>query len=292
MWLQLMANLIGGLPFMQGKIYGFEHEFLNSVTQNLHKNTANLIDRQIAQVNRVSRLFRSREVNLYCKTNGKLGFAADSLFRNRTDVMQLACIKLGRSEDNKKLEVKIWVVAGHVFEFRYNKAPKEFFGVHRLASIQPSSIECELIDDPQILRIEKYITIPLEADAKERASAVLQRPNVDNLINPFGRESLKLYLQQLKTALPADFVELLHITNGCHVDGWHLFGALELRQVTLESGEILLLAELAGVGALAVKESSKSRALIFVDYVDDAQIGVEGDLVSAMRIVEIRAPIT
>lgn len=100
----------------------YELQVLDSVRSALSPAAADLLDRQIASIESVSRLYEDRESDLYPSRQGPQVRDPAIAFRNRNDDLQLATVTLrGPSGSGKAVVSAVW---GQVFQLSFTPSPR------------------------------------------------------------------------------------------------------------------------------------------------------------------------
>jgi hypothetical protein len=105
------------------KMRTIEMRILEEVCQRLSKDAGEILKNQIALINKVQRLDKSREVNLYHLKNGRPSFPDGALFPNKQEEFQLATLHLRDPQSGHESKVKVWMVKGHVFSLEFSAPP-------------------------------------------------------------------------------------------------------------------------------------------------------------------------
>jgi hypothetical protein len=100
----------------------YELQVLDRVRSALSPAAAGLLDRQIAAIEWVSRLYEDRESDLYPSRKGPQVRDPATAFANQVDDLRLATVTLKGPRGSGKAVVS--VVLGHVFQLSFTPSPK------------------------------------------------------------------------------------------------------------------------------------------------------------------------
>ncbi len=124
---------------------------LQSVREEL--NNAEIIslwDKQISAITSISRVI-NRESNLYREVNGKVCFDESNCFPNKKEELLLARLKL-QFPTLGKLNIKVWIVKGHLFSIEYGKEMTEFEKYLSNPNNEKITVTCKILADLSVVQ--------------------------------------------------------------------------------------------------------------------------------------------
>lgn len=262
-----MAGLLNFLMGVRPEFYPFEARIIEEVKSRMDNDGAARLQRQVEVINKIQRLTNGKEVNLYRMRHGKPSFDDTLRFANAADEALLASVNLTGADKRAKLKADIWLAKGRLFSLVFSKPPKLFFAGMDLKSVQPDITDVKIWFDP---------TQPKPIDTVVDASALtgwLRDWNAKGIISslhaPLSESKRSEYLDRVDAQLPPDYLELVSQTEGVHLAGCIVHGISAIRQIALPDASYYTLAELEGLGALAVKDGMSDAELYFLHYEDN-----------------------
>jgi len=238
------------------------------------------LEQQVASVNKVQRLWRGKEVNLYTKHHGVVARHPETRFENQSMEVLLATVQLsGRGSTCGVWRAEVWLVEGYLFQIMFDHVP-------------PRS-RCHL----DIHKVTVWIdpTVPAKGDSHKQRHEPLSLPDwiaarrVTDATPPLAGNVRLQWLERIDAALPADYLELTQAANGLTVDGWRVHGPTEVREVAGIPDNYYVLAEEPASGIVVVRRGG-DRGLYLLGNENDSPQSVGLSLRDALdRIVELRA---
>ena len=264
-----MAGLLDFLLGSRANFYPFEKRIIEEVEARLNSEGCSRLQQQVEAINKIQRLADGKEVNLYQMRNGKPAFDEKLRFPDGRTEALLASARLVHPENGTKLEVKIWLVKGKLFSLEFNKSPKQFFVDSSLDSIQPEIIDVKIRFDPMH-------PPPISTDKPIDESALTgwlrewhAKGQVAGLHASLPKSEQATYLDSIDALLPPDYLELVAETEGVELAACVVYGLAGIRHVVLPEATYYMLAEIEGLGALAVKDGNRNAELYFLHYEDN-----------------------
>jgi hypothetical protein len=261
--------------FQSGQLlYPFESAIVNEVALRLSADAAALLQRQMLSINKVQRLARGKEVNLYCMRRGKAQFDDALRFRDTRGEALLATATVRNPGTNQVIACELWLANGRLFSFLFDKPPGNVFSRTELKTARPSVSDVRILFDPMSARPLAKLRTPSTIEgwvARWRDNGLIAdvRPPLDERL----RMSI---LKGLDCRLPDDYLELLNQTDGLRIGGIEVHGLEGLRKVVTPLVNYHVLAEGGPASALLlVAEGSDSGELFLVtgDDPDPRNVG-------------------
>jgi hypothetical protein len=250
----------------QAGFYPFEECIIEGLQAHLTDRSASQLAQQVAAINKVQRLMDGKEVNLYQMVSGKSHFNDSLRFPYMTDESLLATIILIEPRRPLQLKVNIWLAKGRIFSLIFDKIPKEFFAGRDLKTIKIEIVDVKVWFDP----MSPPIGSSSRLTGKILLGEPLQRWNAKGLVRdlhpPLSESERTVYLDRLDAQLPLDYLELISQTNGAKVATCTIYEVTQIRQIAWPDVNYYGIAEIEGLGALAVKEGNRDRELYLLRY--------------------------
>jgi hypothetical protein len=263
-----MRGLLDILFGRGSRLYPFEISAVEEVIKRLPEESGSQLRKQVGAINKVQRLTKGKEVNLYRIRLGKPSFDDGLKFTGTNDEALLATVSLTDPSGSKaRLKAELWLVGGWLFSLLFNKPPKEFFAGSHIHTVQPMIADVKIWFDPMHLNntIQQETSIPLGgwlADWQENEK-------VSGLRTPLTSDERKAALERIDAVLPADYVDMLSQTNGLTVGEWVIHGAAKVRKIVTTGTSYYVLGETRDCG-LVVQEGSTDGVVGLLDYGDDS----------------------
>lgn len=254
--------LLGG----RADFYPFEMRIIDAVKSRLDDEAASRLQGQIAVINKIQRLSDGKEVNLYQMRGGKALFDDNRRFPDAADEALLASVNLTGPDERANLKAEVWLAKGRLFSLVFNKPPKQFFAGMNLAAAQPHISDVKIWFDPM------HPHAP-SADKLADVSALRgwlrewhAKGLATNLHAPLPPAECSAHLARIDAQLPIDYLELLAQSDGARLARCVIFGAAEARKVVWPEANYYVIAEIEGMGALAVKEGDRNAEIYLLRY--------------------------
>ncbi|QDQ28328.1 hypothetical protein FNU76_19325 [Chitinimonas arctica] len=242
----------------------FETRIIEEVKARLNERAASLLQRQMEAINKVQRLADGKEVNLYQMRFGKPAFDESLRFPNTGEEALLASVNLIAPGKQAKLKAEVWLANGRLFSLAFNKAPKQFFAGSDLKTVQPEIADVKIWFDPLSpspagFVDESMLPAWLLNDGRSLA-------DTESLRAPLPQSEQAAYIARVDAQLPQDYLELIARTEGLTLASAVVYGLAKVREVIFPEANYYILADIEGVGALAVKSGNQSAELYRLDY--------------------------
>ncbi len=265
----MMAGLLDFLLGGRADFYSFETRIINEVKSRLEDGGASQLQRQVEAINKIQRLAKGKEVNLYQMRHGKATFDDSLRFPDAADEALLASISLTGPDQRSKLKAEVWLAKGRLFSLVFNKSPKQFFAGANLRSVQPEIADVKIWFDP--MRPHS-----VGADNSVDASALTgwlrewdAKGRVAGLHAPLSEAERSVYLARIDAQLPPDYIELVAQTEGAKLAACVVYGVAGIRRIVWPEANYYIVAEIEGLGALAVKDGDRNAELYLLHYEDN-----------------------
>lgn len=260
----LNSLLVGGADF-----YPFESRILEKVKSRLNAESGKRLQRQIEVVNKIQRLSGGKEVNLYQMRHGKPVFDDSLRFPDAADEALLASVNLIDSNKRAKLKAEIWLAKGRLFSLVFNKPPKQFFAGTSLKAIQPEIADVKIWLDPMR---PPSVTTGKQVDVSALTGWLHEwhaKVWVSGLHAPLPESERTACLERIDARLPSDYLDFIAQTEGAILVTCVVNGVAGIRQMVWPAANYYILADIEGLGALAVKECDCDAGLYLLHYEDN-----------------------
>lgn len=232
----------------------------------LEDDASSRLQAQIAAINKIQRLSHGKEVNLYQMRRGKAVFDDDLRFPDADDEALLASVNLTGPDQRANLKAEIWLAKGRLFSLVFNKPPQQFFPRMSLNVAQPHISDVKIWFDPMHPHV-------VNADKRVGASALrgwLQEWHTKGLVAdlhaPLPQAQSSAYLARIDAALPTDYLELVAQAEGAKLAACVVYGLAQIRKVVSPEANYYVMAEIEGIGILAVKEGDRHAEIYLLRY--------------------------
>ena len=263
--LRLLNALMGGGT----DFYPFESRVLDEVTSQLDAESGVRLQRQIEVVNKIQRLSNGKEVNLYHMRHSKPAFDDNLRFPHTASEALLASVDLARPDKRAKLKVEVWLAKGRLFSLVFNKPPKQFFAGTSLNAVRPEIANVKIWLDPMQ---PLAVTTDKPVDVSALTGWLREwyaKGRVAGLHAPLPESERAACFERIDARLPSDYLDLMAQTEGATLTACTVHGAREIRQLVWPEANYYLVAEIEGLGALAVKEDDRDAVLYLLHYEDN-----------------------
>jgi hypothetical protein len=256
------------------ELYKFELELLEAIRIRLSPDSQATFQAQIDSINRVYRLTKGREVNLYAMKFGRVQFDDKLRFVGTRNEVLLANAILTGSKNGKSMKTEFWLVEGRLFSIVFEKSPQEFFGTRDLREVYARISNVRILLDPSL----PQPSIPRDPLFTPNLSGQLLKLQQSGYVMafrpPLGEEERNHYLSQIDAAFPKDYIALIMRTEGIKFANCAINGISEVRKITLLEGDYYVLAEGEEIDILAIKAGSEDRKIYQFDLEDNEQKSV------------------
>ena len=264
--------MMGLLDFLLGDravFFPFETRIIEEVKSHLVVDARTRLQRQVEVINKIQRLSDGKEVNLYQMRHGKPAFDDSLRFPNAADEELLASVNLVGSDKNAKLKAEIWLAKGRLFSLVFNKPPKQFFEGVNLKSVQPEIVDVKIWFDPMHPHSVDKGQLIDESALSGWLREWSDKGRVAGLHAPLPQSERSAYLTRIDAQLPPDYLELVAQTEGARFAACVVYGVTGIRQIVWPEANYYILAEIEGLGALAVKDADQDAELYLLHYEDN-----------------------
>lgn len=260
LWVVYFICSINILQKYEEVVYGLkplEYKLLKALCDNAEPEISEILMTQIHSM-RVSRLFKSKEVDFY-------------YHRRRGTNIQFPCLKemrMGRvyfyvTGDTRIHEANIWIVGGHLFQIMFYYSPSKIpvDKVHiKNVEIYRNPMDTSSCHEDKPVELEKLTGWVKEWVVQFGAVKVYE---------PLMSSQREQQILEMKVVFPQDYLELMEQTNGLESIDWIIKGITEIQEeVDDDDGFFFILAEKKTKGILGVKQSRKDGMLFYIDYED------------------------
>jgi hypothetical protein len=119
-----------------------ETRVVEAIAAALPEDSAALLRAQVLLINKVQRIDRDREVDLYHMEKGKPRFPETALFSNQAEEFELAKVVLTDVSTGHQSAATVSLVKGHLFCIEFSNTPRDLRGASDL------KIDIEKLKDP------------------------------------------------------------------------------------------------------------------------------------------------
>jgi hypothetical protein len=265
-----------------GDLYPFEELILDEVKCHLAPDGRELLQRQLDTINKIQRLSVGKEVNLYHMHQGKAMFNDSLRFPYAADEALLATINLVRLSGGPKLKAEAWLAKGRLFSLVFNKPPKQFFEVSNLRRVTPEIVSVKIWVDPMRPDVSvdsKPIDISTLTEWFHGWCVKIQGVK---LHSPLTESERLTFLDRIDAPLPRDYLEFISHSDGASFPSFKIYGIGSIRKVIWPEANYYVLAEIGGLGDLAVEEGSKESKIYLLHYENNNAVSLGTSLQEAV----------
>lgn len=259
--LDLLKSVLGGGT----DFYPFEALILGKVKSHLPAESSRRLQLQLAVINKIQRLSDGKEVNLYQMRHGKPAFDDSLRFPAGTDEELLASVNL-TGPNRLQLKAEVWLAKGRIFSLVFNKPPKQFFAVKNLRTVQSEITDVKIWFDPMRPR-SVGLNMPIDPS---RLTGWLRewfaKGQISGLHTPLPQSDRAELLARIDAQLPSDYIEVIDQTEGARLDSCAICGVAGIREIVLPEAIYYVIAEIEGLGVLAVKAADRDAELYLLNY--------------------------
>lgn len=242
----------------------FELTVLEALVEALPERASRQLREQIAAVKRVVRLPGWIEANCY---PGPAGFPEESRFPGQAD-LELARVTVRDEEAGVRYDVRVFSVAGHIFQLVTRPAPRAA-AFHQRLHVE----SVELLDDPLEPSLHPLAPPPEPMTTEHLTGWVRDLAGLvagTLAFAPLPAAERSHAVDLVDATLPTQFLELLDQTDGLVIPGRCVIpGAREVRTVYLTDADYYLIAHAADAGMLGLRRGDPSGTLFRIGF-DDA----------------------
>lgn len=256
--------MFGNLFRRPGPLYPLELDIINAVKARLTTDAAARLQQQVNAINKVQRLAKGKEVNLYSMRRGRAVFDDALRFPADADEALLATVSLRHPEREAVLKSELWLAKGRLFSLLFSRPPGEFFGHFDARAIRPTVADVSVHLDPLKPPLPTQPVDP--STLRGWVKAWFESGLIGNLSVPLPEEQRTEKLASLDTVLPVDYIELVSQTEGATVgSSIVVHGLTSIRKVvSSEDNDYVLAEDNASSTLLTVREGNNDTELSFL----------------------------
>lgn len=276
-----------GLIFWKRKLNKLESLLVSELCRALAPASAEILSRQLGDIDHVRRLSCSREVLCYRKKSHRRSAPP---FPARNAELKFATIHFIASESPAKTNAwtaDFYLVNGYFFSIVFTPTPK---GIRDVSSVKVQKVDvlADLSTSiPLRLKDTKSVARDL-ASLPEWATRLERRLPISDLREPLDSRTRTELLEAISAALPEDYLQLVEATEGMIVGNVSVLGLAQVYEVVMPDWNYYLIAELHSVGALAVRAHSTEPILYFLDYSGGKPVEMGRSLAHAIERLRLR----
>ncbi len=245
-----------------------ERKILAAVEAKLDPARAQLFGAQAREINYVQRGLEGREVWLYVIhwSRGRRDPSLRLPMEGRE--WRLARIRLRSNET--KWTATVHLADGHLASIEYD-------GQVPPTEVEDVTIDVEIFEPPSRPPRSSGTTPVLPAWLQSYAT----RFGITNIDPPLAAEDRDLIVARLDAQLPEDYLDFIVRCDGVQIGPLSIVGARELYETRTEDGQYIVIGQMNGNGALAVRRPGPMT--IFVDYEDGSIREIANSLEAAVE---------
>lgn len=220
--------------------FDYEKEILLQIEKKLSQEARIIFQNRINQINKVCRLWKYKNVNMYYIKNGKSSFDEKSQFPLNLSEVKFAKVKIEYTKNNikqKTITAIIWLVEGHIFSIHFNISPK----ILKKGNYKITDVEI-LCDPMQKIDVTKTI-ISDDSNVRKWLNQSLKDINIKSIYTPLLPDIQNKKLKELNTFFPKDFIEVIKKCNGFEVDKCIIYGLYDTREIQFNEHELVVIVE-------------------------------------------------
>ena len=256
-----------------------EERVLSEVGRHLSEQARELMERQLASINKVQRFTDGREVNLYHMVRGKPVFQESLTFANKDPEIRLATVRIRTKESARAVRAEVWMAHGRIFSITFDSSPKSWAG----DSVETISVRLWM-DPMQVAgKVGGAPATPADVARLEAWLGGLSddRVIVDAIAPPANAWVTQQLVMQ-DYSFPPQVVELFATTGGFRVGTCVVHGLSTIRTIVLEPGELIVLAEKQSADVLGMFRDRDQR-IVRLGPDTEASESIGDDFRSSLR---------
>lgn len=231
-----------------------ENHLLAAVGGALSPKARRLYQSQLDAVNKVQRLGRGREINLYRMRGSKPSNDPAMAFRDRRDELAFARVRFRIPSESNARRMTVYMVRGFVFSLVFD----------------PPAAQVQQRDDAEIVKVEigaepMRSEAPMDVEPMSDYSQVSDelrrwrmRYGLSGLRRPLTVTERESRIQEIPARLPRDYLRLMAEADGLEVGSWTIYGLAQVHGIALDDAEYQVLAELHDRGILAIENDTEN----------------------------------
>ena len=226
---------------------------------------------QVEEINYVQRRLGGREVGLYVIHSGRVRRNASLRFPMEGREWRLARARLHCN--GAKWSAAVHLADGYLTSIEYDGPPPP-------ADVEDATIDVEIFKPPPARTLRSSGPAPLLAGWLQRYAS---RVGITNIDPPLTVDDRAMMVAKLETKLPADYLDFLAQCDGVQIGSLSIVGASEAYETRTEDGEYIVIGQLGGKGALAVRKPGP--AIVFMNLEEGSITDLGESLEVAIRRV-------
>lgn len=247
-----------------------EKKILAAVEAKLEPTRAALFGQQVREINYVQRRLGGREVGLYV-------IHASVVRRNPSLRLPMEGREWLLARVRLRSSAAKWIATVHLADGHLSSI--EYDGPSPPADVAEVTIDVEIFEPPALAARSSGTAPSLPAWLQPHAD----RFQIANIDPPLVAEERKAIVARLESSLPADYLGFLASCDGVRIGPLSIAGAREAYETRTEDGEYIVIGQLDGKGALAVRKPGP--AIFFIDFEEGSITDLGESLQAAVQRV-------
>jgi hypothetical protein len=229
-----------------------EKMILSAVEAQLGPSLAHLLRAQVREINYVQRRLGGREVGLYVIRAGRVNRNESLRLPTTEREWRLARVRLGKK--GSKWIASVHIADGHLSSIEYDSPPP--------AADADLNVSVELLAPASRVR-QSSGSVPM---LLQWLQPYADRFGVTDLEPPLTADDRAALIDQLESTLPDDYIDFVANCDGVQIGTLSLAGLSEAYEARAVDTEYVVLGQLNGHGALAVRKPGPM--IVFMNYED------------------------
>jgi hypothetical protein len=247
--------------FRKKKLSKLEFYLIKNLQQALSPESAAILQGQLDEIDHARRFAGSREV-LYYSKKGKPR-SSRAFPANRAE-LKFAKILFSVNGHSGTWRAEFHLVKGYFFSITFTPSPKE---IQDATNIQIKKID--VLHDPVIAAGQPpalnatprdVVKLPMWLEELEH------KFEIRDLFEPLSSNSKAELLEAINATPPKEYLELIEVTEGLAVGDVAILGLSQVYETVMSDWNYFLVAEVASIGVLAVKEHGDDGEIFFLEY--------------------------
>lgn len=237
-----------------------ERAVLRELLLRLPPPASELVERQLAAINLVQRHAAGKEVNLYRMVHGGSSPPHEAALPRGDPEAELARLQFVPIGHERLMTASFWIVRGVLFSIQFDASPTPIL---REREILVKAFE--LCIDPLVAPADappRWLVRPTSVSW----AALCQDYGPCYGTAPLSESECVSRLAGLQVAVPDDYLTLLAETDGLGTERFHVRGCRELSPLAMPNATFVVLAEVAPIGEIAVKQLNVDAVLYSFSY--------------------------
>jgi hypothetical protein len=243
------------------KFSKLESCLIKNLQQALSPESARTLQGQLDEIDHTRRVAGVREVLYYSKKGRPCSSRAFPA--NRAE-LKFARILFSVNGHPGTWRAELHLVKGYFFSIDFTPSPKEIqnatiIQIKRMDVLHDPAIA---VGPPPALNTipRDVVKLPTWLEELEHKLEIL------NLFEPLSSNSKAELLEGINATLPKEYLELIEVTEGLSVGDVAILGLSQAYETVMSDWNYFLIAELASVGVLAVKEHGDDGEIFLLEY--------------------------